>query len=114
LRNHSTLIIPFQVGLSTLAVTGQVANRLREFAVIRALEMKMAAAAATSGQGESVAAARLEAEAVQSARAGESSYPCKLRLKTAQVSIPAHSASSQSSTYFTTLRLTGISSWKPS
>ena len=63
----------------------QVATRLLEFAVVRAKEMKLAAAAATSGQGESSVAASLEENAVQSARIGESRIPCKLRLKTAQV-----------------------------
>ncbi len=71
----------------------QVASRLREFAVVRALEMKIASAAAVAGQGESAAAARLEEEAVQSARVGASRNPCKLRLKISQVSIPLVPAS---------------------
>ena len=71
----------------------QVAVRLREFAVVRASEMKIAAAAAVAGQGESAAAARLEEDAVHSARVGESRNPCKLRLKISQVSIPFSSTS---------------------
>ncbi len=63
----------------------QVATRLREFAVIRALEMKIAAAAAASEKSDSAAAAKVEEEAVQSARLGESGNPCKLRLRIAQV-----------------------------
>ncbi len=63
----------------------QVATRLREFAVVRALEMRIAAAAAASGKGESAVAARVEELAAQSARTGESGNPCKLRLRIAQV-----------------------------
>ncbi len=67
----------------------QVATRLREFAGIRSLEMKIAAAAATSGKGESASAARMEEEAVRSAHVGESNSPCKLRLRIAQVALPS-------------------------
>ena len=67
----------------------QIAARIREFAVIRAMEMKIAAAAALR-KSELATAAKVEEQAVQSSRLGESGNPCKLRLKIAQVHTGRH------------------------
>jgi hypothetical protein len=75
----------FRPDFTQFVVVVQVESRLREFATVRALEMKIAAAAAASGKGESAMAARMEEEAARSARMGESGNPCKLRLRIAQV-----------------------------
>jgi hypothetical protein len=70
---------------ASFVILMQVAARLRNFAIIRTLEMKIAASTATSGRGELATAVRVEEAAVQSARLGESCNPCKLRLRIAQV-----------------------------